>query len=267
MKKYWYLVKLSWQSVLTYRLDFLLRILGGFFMMAVTIALWVAIYDQSSLTEIKGYTLTQMVIYLLGAGLINSFIMITHQGDEVNDEINYGILSTYLIKPFNVQLFWFIRDLASRVLLFIQGGIIIFFIIIITSFFIDLSFLLVNILFFLISIIIAIILHYFLFYIFTIIAFWLEQTWGPRFVIRVFMNIATGRLIPLSLFPIFWYQLLNVLPFKFMGFIPMEILLNRLTISQTFIQLGIGLIWIIIFASMGFLLYKIGVKKYAAEGI
>jgi ABC-2 type transport system permease protein len=118
MKKYWAVVKLTLQEYFVYRLSFFLEISGGFILMLATIALWYAIFKISGNAEIGDYTLPEMITYLLGAGIISSSLWLSGQGDEINDDINYGWISQLLAKPMNVPTYWFMRDVSQRLLTF-----------------------------------------------------------------------------------------------------------------------------------------------------
>ena len=54
-----------------------------------------AIYRYSGRDVIGGYSLAEMVTYLLGAGLINSFILTTAENPETSQSIQDGTLSAY----------------------------------------------------------------------------------------------------------------------------------------------------------------------------
>ena len=58
---------------MVYRVNFFLEILGGILSSLIVVLLWMAIYRYSGKDLIGGYSLAEMVTYLLGAGLINNF--------------------------------------------------------------------------------------------------------------------------------------------------------------------------------------------------
>lgn len=266
MTKYLAIAKATWQEYLTYRTNFLLEIIGGFITQLVIIAVWFAIFQDLGEETVGGYTLAQMITYLLGAGLINSFILQASQGDEINDDINRGYLSNFLTKPFRVPLYWLVRDFCRRLLTLMLGiGEYLIIFLLFSKFLItpaSFSFLLLCVL----AIILGGILHFFLFYIFSIIAFWMDQTWGPRFVIRVIMSIATGSLIPLSLFPDTWQAIFNLLPFKFLVFFPLQIYLGKISSIIILKEFAVAMVWIVILSGISVWLWKKGLKRYSAYG-
>lgn len=266
MKKYWAIVKSTWQEYLTYRFNFFLEVIGGIISMLVIIALWYVIYKEKGQVEINGYSLAEMITYLLLAGLIHSFLWLTAQGDEINDDINQGRLSNFLVKPLNPAFYWLCRDFCRRIMTLTLGLIefaIIFFLF--KNFLIGPASFFHLFLFFL-AIILGGFLHFIIFFLFSIIAFWMDQTWGPRFIIRVIMEIATGVIIPLSFFPGFWKTIFDFLPFKYMIYFPLQIYLDKILLYDLVREFFILLIWLIFFGSICWFVWKKGIKQYAAYG-
>ena len=266
MKKYWAIAKSTWQEYLAYRLNLFLEVMGGIIMMLVVIALWYTIFKGLGKETIGDFTLAQMITYLIGAGIINSFLWAASQGDEINDDINSGDLSNYLVKPVNVVGYWLTRDACRKFMTFLLGVaefiIILFFF---KNFLVGPSSF-IHLVLALAAIIIASLIHFIIFYLFSVIAFWLEQTWGTRFVIRVVMEIATGSLIPLSLFPGTWQTIVNILPFKYLVYFPLQIYLGKIPLNQISYEFLIALAWLAAFIIIGVFVWKRGVRHYAAEG-
>lgn len=266
MSKYFAIARATWQEYLTYRGNLFLEVIGGFIAQVVIIALWYAIYGDLNTTTVGNFTLSEMITYLIAAGVINSFILHSSQGDEINDDINRGYLSNFLAKPLNIPAYWLTRDLCRRILTLILGIGEYFLLLVIFSGFLILPSSLSVLILTIIAILLAGILHYFLFYIFSVIAFWMDQTWGPRFVMRVVMVIATGSIIPLSLFPANWQSIFNLLPFKFLIYFPLQIYLGKITSGEILAGLATVLAWITALVAISVLVWNRGIKKYSAYG-
>lgn len=265
MRKYWAVAQAAWQEYVAYRLNLFLEILGNVLLMLATIAVWRAVFASRPDGLVGAFTYPEMISYLLVAGLINSFIWLTAQGDEINDDIHQGRLSVWLHRPIHAIGYWFARDVVRKSMTLALGGVV--FVFVVLAYRSDLvlpSF--VNFALFLLAVILAGILHFLLFALFSIIAFWFEQTWGERFVIRVVIEIAAGALIPLSLFPPFWQAVFAWLPFKFLIAFPAEIFLGRISGAQLFGGFGSLAIWIGLFALATAVVWKRGLQRYTAEG-
>ncbi len=55
-----------------------------------------------------------MVTYLLGGGIINSFILGTAENPETSQSIQDGSLSAMLIRPISPYVIWFSRDIGMK---------------------------------------------------------------------------------------------------------------------------------------------------------
>lgn len=264
MKKYLYIVKASLSEFFIYRLNLFFEVTGIAIITFVLVILWQAIFRGNQ--SIGGYSLSQMITYIIGAGLINSFLNLQSRGDDINDDINQGYLSNFLVKPFCVPLYWFFRALARHGFSLVLGLIefVIIFIFFRHYFIFPQS--ITTALFFILSLFLAFILNFILFYNFSIIAFWMDQTWGFRFILRVIYELAAGVLIPLSLFPNLWQNIFAFLPFKYLIYFPLEIYLQKLNPTQIITEFSICAIWIIFLTLTGALIWRRGLKYYSASG-
>lgn len=266
MKIYWHIAKATWQEYLSYRLNFLLEVIGGIFTMLVAIAVWYAVFAGDSAKIIGTYTLGQMVTYLLVAGVVSTILFLTAQGDDINNDINRGDISNFLVKPINVPLYWLTRDFVRKFFTLILGiaelAVIVF---LFRDYFVFPSSVL-NLMFFILAIFFAAILHFLLFAVLSVIAFWFEETWGWRFVMRIVMEISAGAIIPLSLFPDFWRTIFEILPFQYFVFFPMQIYFGKLDPIGILTGFMFVLVWLLILSFLFLILWKRGVRRYAGYG-
>lgn len=266
IRKYFTIFQLTWQEYLIYRLNFALEIVGGVFLTTITTLVWKILFDSQSQNFIENFSQNEMVTYILGGGVIASFLLLTAQGDDINDDINEGKLSHLLLKPMNPNIYWFVRDICRKYFTFLIG--IFGFIVVVFLFknYILLPAHFLSFVLFLLSLIVAMLIHFVLFYVFSIVAFWFDRTWGMRFFIRVLMELASGALIPITFFPSAVAHIFNFLPFKFFAFVPMEIYLGKITTIQTLFELLQGIIWLVVLSTIAFLIWKKGIKHYTALG-
>ena len=265
MRKYWYIAKMSFQEFFSYRANFALEVLGGIVAALAILLVWITIGGSRSF--VGEYTNNELITYFILMGWIFSFIFLTGQGDDVNDDIHNGEFSFLLVRPMNILLYYFVRDMARKV----TTGFIGFFGILVVYFFFKSSFLPPitwwSGVFAFLLVLLGSIIHHVLFSLGSIVAFWMEQTWSIRFVMRTVIELAMGIMIPLSLFPPFWRSISYVLPFQFMGYVPAQVYLGK---SVSF---GIGWMLLALGAWLGVLVYiqrKVfarGVRIYTAPGL
>lgn len=120
-KKYLAIAKSAWQEYFTFRLNLFFEVIGGIILMLVVITLWFVIFEQNGKGLIGGYSLQEMITYLLGAGLLSSFLLFSAQGDEINDDISYGGILNLLVKPISIPFYWLVKDLCRKSLALFLG--------------------------------------------------------------------------------------------------------------------------------------------------
>jgi len=106
---------------MVYRLNFFMDVLSGILSSLIVVFLWIAIYKSAGRGVIGGYSIEEMVPYILGGGLINSFILTTAENSETSQSIQDGNLSFLLIKPLSPYGVWMARDLGSKAFLLSLG--------------------------------------------------------------------------------------------------------------------------------------------------
>jgi ABC-2 type transport system permease protein len=207
-----------------------------------------------------------MVTYILGGGLINTFILTTSENPETSQTIQDGSLSGMLIKPISPYWIWLVRDFGSKSFLFSLGLLGYVLVFLFFRQYLVFSMSLCIFLLFLISMGLAALLQFLLFEALSLLAFWIENTYGIRFTMRVIMEVVGGAIIPLSFFPGILQKVFGFLPFPYLIYLPMNIYLNKIApgqISEEFIKEGL---WILGLAIVNLVVWKKGVRQYVSMG-
>jgi viologen exporter family transport system permease protein len=266
LTKSWFVLKLVWSERLVYRVNFLLEILSGLFSSVILVFLWIAIYRSAGKDGIGGYQLAEMVTYILGGGLINTFILTTAENPETSQSIQDGTLSNLLVTPISPYGVWFVRDLGTKLFLFtvgLAGYVAVLF------FFRDLMVLRLgtgHLLFFFLSLVLAALLQFLIFEALSLLAFWIENTYGIRFTMRVIMEVVGGAIIPLSFFPEILQKIFQLLPFPFLIYLPMRIYLGKIPLGEIPSELVKEMAWIAALGLINVVLWKRGLRQYVSMG-
>lgn len=251
---------------MAYRVNFFMEILSGLLSSLIIIFLWIAIYKYSGKEIIGGYSIYEMVTYLIGGGLINSFILTTAENPETSQNIQDGTLSTLLVKPVNPYLLWMARDFGSKAF-FLFLGLIGYFVV--SLFFGDyiIGFKsLFNFSAFIISILLSALLQFLIFESLSLLAFWIENTYGIRFTMRVIIEVLGGAIIPISFFPQELQKIFFILPFYFLIYFPMNIYLGKTSNDLIWIEFLKEIIWITGLLTLNLIIWRKGIKRYVAMG-
>src|SRR3989338_2994771 len=266
LRKYLKVAAMHCELRMVYRVNAILETSGNLLTMLVTLALWLFAFHRVGGESIGGYTESQMVSYLIIAGLITSTLWHTSQGDSIISAIRHGRISKYFVKPISLTVNNFIAQTVDHLLRFAWSILAIFVFLfafgIPIPYAVDLSQIPLFCLFF----ILAIGIQYLVFYNAALLAFWMEEVWGITFTIRVLADIAAGAFIPLALFAPFWQRVFDFLPFKYIISIPVNTLLGRVPAHEVLPALLGSVVWLIVFAILTKITWVRGVRHYSAVG-
>ena len=245
----------------TYRLEFLLEIGGAAFVpAAIQWVLWYAMFKIGGASEVAGMGYIQMVQYTLVSLLFTQ----VRGGDhdfELAEMIRSGQLSNYLLRPVGVVEFVYIRGLAPKLLvagfcLFIGAFVSLFWLHISPERMFGAMFLAI----------IGNVIHYQIGATLATTAFFWEEAYSMLMVKNMVVNILSGELIPLNLFPPSMQWIWKSTPFYLYVFGPVQYALGRWSHQEFFFQLGIGLVWILIGWALISMSWTLGMKRYASLG-
>ena len=265
MKKYLTLVKITWQRALTYRFTVFAYRIGEMLEIIVLIFMWSAIYDNQPI--IKGYTLQEMITYLLIGNLINAIVR-NWLSEAVAKDIKNGNLSIFLTKPIAYINYMFFREIGRISVAFFMSVasqilIIMFFLDKIILRFDDISYLLLISL----MVILAFVTEWLISYLIGLIAFWTDEVDGIYSTASRLRKFFAGGYFPLSLLPPLFVNISFALPFAYSFFVPTQLYLRKMDIATGLKGIGIQLVWILILFIIVKLVWKKGLKKYEGIGI
>jgi ABC-2 type transport system permease protein len=73
MVKFWHVARLVFLERMAYRANLFLEVFGGILGSVIVVVLWKAIFRGAGTDQVGGYSLPEMVTYLLGAGAHQQF--------------------------------------------------------------------------------------------------------------------------------------------------------------------------------------------------
>jgi ABC-2 type transport system permease protein len=262
-------VKLGWrlaalknglQDATAYRVEFLFEVLGSAFVpAAIQWVLWYAMFVLGGNKQVAGMTYQQMVSYTLVSLLFTQI----RGGDldfELAEMIRSGQLSNYLLRPIGVVEFVYIRGVASK--LFLAGlclavGIL-------AGSWAGLSPLhMIGAMF---LALIGNIIHYQISSSLAAVAFLWEEAYSMLMVKNMLVNLLSGELIPLNLFPPNMQWIWKSTPFYLYVFGPTQYALGRWSTQEFFQQLGVACLWLVAGWALIRLTWGLGIRRYLSLG-
>jgi len=236
--------------------------LVGLIPIIVLIFVWLAIMGDKQ--SINGFTKGDFIVYYLFLQL-SWYIVGGSFGYNVGDAIKKGQINTTLLKPYNIVFSHYIQEQAWKLLsLFIAipiSTIILF--LFRDSIHIHLSLQQSTLLAF--SLVFGGILFALLEALTGLTAFWLTEIRPVTRLKETVISLFGGMLIPITLMPHALLNLANILPFKYMFYVPISILLGKST--NAFLDVIIQIVYIILFYVLYKFVWSLGIKKYEAVGV
>lgn len=263
MEKYFQIAKNTWDESLAYRTSFILYRTRGFLQLLITYFVWQYVTTQQG--YFFGYTQSTMLTYILIGSFVSNIIFATRT-TSIASEINEGILTNFLIRPFSYQLYHFSRDFGDKAmnLVFTIGELLLFFLILHPPFIFQTS--LITLFFFIISVFLGLILHFFISVLIGFLGFWSNEVWGPRFIFYQAIGLFSGGLFPLDVLPREVFSFLSFLPFSYLTYFPAKIYLGQVSGSELLQGILVLVVWIVVLYKIVQMVWMRGLKVYTAQG-
>ncbi len=266
MKKYLQVFKISLQQEFAYRASFIMWRVRNVLQIFLVFFLWDAVFSQAD-RIIFGYDRERILTYVFGLLVVRAFVL-SARAQEVAGEISRGELSNHLLKPLNYFKYFLTRDISSKTLNlgFAIFETMILYFLLKPPFFVQTN--VINILAFIVSIVIAMLIFFILIFIISSIPFWVpEAGWAVHFLFTgVAVEFLSGALFPLDVLPQGILGILNLTPFPYLIFFPLQVYLGKIAgfalIRGLIISgLWVGVLWFTLNS-----VWRRGLKVYQAHG-
>jgi len=253
---------ISFKDALIYRFSFFCRLIFLVCPIISSYFLWKIIYANRK--EINDYSFQNIVVYMILSTII--YNLLQAEDVMVNEQIRSGELNGFLIKPVSFLKYIFYKLIGNKCVYLIINIIPVLIIFFICNYFNVLSVTPTsyNFIVFIFIIIAALFLNFMIDVIIGLLAFWFGRVSFIFIIKDICFWIFAGVLFPLDFLPKYIKKIVFLLPFKFLGYYPTSLLLNKIQFS-IFDLLNL-LSWMIILFVTIWLLWKKGIKKYDGFG-
>lgn len=228
----------------------------------VMVLVWFAILGERQ--NVSGFTRGDFLIYYIFI-TFGWYIVGGTFGQTTGNRIKNGAINITLLKPYDVVLGQGIQEQAWKVLsvliTFPFAAIILYLFrdIVQINFTPEQSILLIF------SLVLGGINFAFMEAIVALSAFWIVEMWPVDHVKDIFLSLFGGLLVPLALMPPAVLFLANLLPFKYMFYVPVSILLSKT--PNPLLDVGLQILYIVILFGFYKLIWRLGIRKYEAIGV
>lgn len=255
------------QRLLEYRLNFFMYFIGNIIFTLVKYYLWLAIFESSEGTFMRGFSINEIVhyVFIMQATQVLAGTMTDMQ---ISSEVKSGTIAMNLIRPISYKSRLFFEAIGDRFPRFffvsfpfwIGYTVILYFTQGITPPHITV------ILIFLISLSLGFTVNFLFNYTIGLLAFWVTNYWGIRTIKAAIGLFLSGSIIPLSFFPAVFQKIFYFLPFQYIMYTPVMIYLEKYSGKEMLFMLGLQIIWIIILLFISILIWKRAIKRLTILG-
>jgi ABC-2 type transport system permease protein len=254
------------RKAFAYRADFWVQVVASVATeLAIAYFLWKAIFDHRGVSTLGGYTFAAMMLYYL-LGNMTSKVLVGPEYGFMSTEIYEGSLTRYLVYPVSFFVYKFSAYFAKASVAMFQM------LIMLTAFLAafglpeDSHVTGVSVAMGMVTVSAATLLYFSVASILEMVSFWADNVWSLMVMLRFSTMLLGGGVLPLSLFPDRYRELLEVLPFHFLVSFPVGTFMGRFTPGQWVIGLAGTFAWSALFLGIGGLVWKRGTMQYSGVG-
>lgn len=255
------LAKMQFNQYTIYKSNFYLFTLNRIVEIVVYIFVWQAIYNQTG--NAGGFTISQMVTYYI---LAIAFSSIATWGinEIMAHSIKNGQINKELLNPITYFQYYFginLGELAFAVLIGIATFVLCA---IFWKLAMPVSFL--NFILCILVIILGIPITFFIQMIVGTIGFYTNSIWRMQILRKAIIQIFSGIIAPISLFPLWFQNLSEFLPFKELIYTPINIWLGQVSYNEIVFIIAKQILWGIILYIVAKSFFNYAVKNITING-
>ncbi|SEN32717.1 ABC-2 type transport system permease protein [Paenibacillus sophorae] len=262
LEAYFDFIRIRFLTMLAYRLNYYTGILIYSLNIGVNYFTWKAIYGQGE--SLGGFTAAQMTTYVAVSWMARAFYF-NNLDREISTDIRDGSIAIQFIRPYNYVFAKMMQGLGEgmfRFLLFMIPGMALAMLLFPVQLPHDpaawAGFLVMLFFSFLINSQINIITG--------LLAFFVENNEGLMRMKRVVVDLFSGLIIPISLFPGWMSSILKLLPFQAITYLPGSVFTGRVQGVGIWNVFGIQIIWFAILLIPLFWLYRAARQRLFVQG-
>src|SRR5262249_53750198 len=180
-------------------------------------------------TSDEGFSLDNMIAYLLLVHISRMFSSMPGLASGIARSIRDGSLKKYLLQPIDMIAYLISYRAAHKVAYIVTPGLPYGLLFFACASFFDLSKLNeITLLAYVVSLLLAFLVGFFFEACIGMIGFWILEVTSLLYVVNTLNFFVSGHMFPLDLLPEFWADLLKALPFKYLAYFPAAVFLGHI---------------------------------------
>lgn len=260
MRLYLEVARRSFRRHLTYRAATLAGLFTNAVFGVLTASVFSALYRDRG-GDVAGFSLAEALTFVWAS---QSLLAVTAIWGwwEIAATIKTGDVVADLMKPFSFQGYWLSRDLGRAACQLLTRMVPTF---LVGTLVYDLALPRSPVTWFALapSVLLAVLVSFGWRFVLNVGTFWLLDTRGVHAIAVLTVNFFSGFLLPLSFFPPALRGVADLLPFRAIVMLPIEVLLGQRAVASA---LGIQLFWAVALALLAEAVLAVAVRKVVIQG-
>lgn len=265
MNAYFAFARSAFLASLAYRNEVWANLFGKVVQVFARVAIWLAVYAGIGATVVDGVSLQQMVTYALLGGIVMGATRHENVLNEIGRSLKTGDVAVWLLKPISYPAYLFANEsgsffyrLLTQVIPTIAFAALFYGMLPPASLFHGAMFLA----FWAVAFILLFLMSAFA----GLIAFWLMTSFSLDWMLGALLHLFAGLLVPLWFYPEPLATVARHLPFAWVAYYPNAVYLGQLPVSQTWLYLGLGLCWTVVFLAGVVWLWRKASTRITVQG-
>lgn len=233
----------------------------GFILAYTFLALW------SERPGLGGYDQAQALTFVwMGQAMLAAAALIGGGfQDELQERIRTGDVVIDLYRPVDLQLWWLTADLGRAAFHLLGRGIVP---VAVGAFFFELALPSSPLVWlaFLVSVTLGVVTGFGLRYLFALSAFWLLDGSGLNMLSTLLSMFFSGMLLPLTVFPGVFGEVVRMLPWAATMQVPVDVLLGEYRGAEVLDAFGFQAVWALALLAAGRALQSLATRKVVVQG-
>ncbi len=268
----WMITKTALAERLAYRGDFALGTLMRFLPIITQIFLWWAIFQSLSpedpnAGQLSGYSFHDMVAYYLLTMVGRAFSSMPGLSSSIALKIRDGEIKRFLVQPIDLISFLFWSRVAHKIAYYIVAILpfaLVFFLC--RHFFTQGVPDAPTLVCFVLSLLLSFALGFYLETCIGLVGFWMLEVSSLLFVYMLLQFFLSGHMFPLDLLPEPFQSIVGLLPIKYLAYFPAAVFLGKIQGTALWIDMGMLVVWTLLFFFASRIIFARGVKRYSGFG-
>lgn len=258
-------IRNAFLEMLAYRMRYVTGIMTYLLFVSVNYFIWQAVYAQRPIGEmIHGFTLSDMVTYIC-VGWVARTLYFSNIDYDIDEMVRTGQVSIMLLRPVNFQMMLISKafgELLFRAAFFtLPVGIFIF-----SVFHIQWPANALDLFCFVVSLLTSFFVLAEINFILGLLAFSLKSINGIIRAKYYLVQLFSGLLLPINFFPDWARVVLEVLPFRFMTYVPLQLYLGKIPNHELPALFLSQLLWVVGLHICGHLMWRKAAAKLTVQG-